>query len=435
MKNKKKSFKFVYLCILGVFVLLSAICLIYVGNILSGYEASQPERIVENQIEKISAAAKKTDSAFSALIQLTDLSDEEKTELRNTLATKTLTYELRRNSGGGEELVYTILADGNRALDVTVTGKTGKTKLFLFPMTKWDLVSVTPSSYEFSFTLPETLTVILDGQVVTGQTLGEKLKYEITTPSKPDLIIKDAIGNTVEYDGKTKLSVTEYLIRIPSNYKITSKTDTAASLDLATLEDISAYKYVAQYTEMPKMATYELALLGETPEFVIVDNMGTNVDFTVEDHTVVIEDQAATDIIPEGFMTAADVLEDARTWSLFMTADLGGNYYGYYTVETRLLPDSYIRDVAFKWATGIDITFTSIHWLDNPPFFDESVTGFVKYSDNCFSCDVTLSKVMHLNSGLDVTDSMNSRFYYILKDGIWYLADIQEIITDKDAAQ
>ena len=155
----------------------------------------------------------------------------------------------------------------------------------------------------------------------------------------------------------------------------------------------------------------------------------------MEDHTVVIEAQASSDIIPEGFRTVADILEDARKWSLFMTADLGGNYYGYYILEARLLPDSYIREVAFKWATGIDITFTSVHWLDNPPFFDESVTGFVKYSDTCFSCDVSLSKVMHLNSGLDVTDSMNSRLYYILKDGTWYLADIQEIITDKDAAK
>ena len=96
-----------------------------------------------------------------------------------------------------------------------------------------------------------------------------------------------------------------------------------------------------------------------------------------------------------------------------MTNDLIGQTNGYYKMEEHLIKDSYLAEKAFKWATGIDITFTSIHTLENPPFKNEVVTDYVRYSDKCFSCVIKFEKPMHLNSGQTVVDSMNSTFYFV----------------------
>ena len=82
--------------------------------------------------------------------------------------------------------------------------------------------------------------------------------------------------------------------------------------------------------------------------------------------------------------------------------------------------------MALAWANSVDITFTSGHVLGNPPFEDESVTNYMRFSDNCFSVDVHLVKVMHLDSGKTERDEMNATFYFV-NDGGWYVVDIIDI--------
>lgn len=423
---RKYNFKFFYLCFIGILAVLSIICLLHVRSVLKEYESSQPERRVEEQMEKLKSAA--NDGSLASAMNLEGLSEEEISNLNNRLAAEDLSLKLLKNAEGGEELVYTILSGEDRLADVSLTGESGKTKLLLFTMSEWTVTEVSAAVYEYDLTLPVSLSVLVSGEPITGEKTGEKIEYHIRSLSRPDVLISDALGESTVYDGKNEMSITEYVIQIPSNFTIVSSAGTPVSAELAETEAIDDYKYVAQYTEMPSTATYRLGLLSESPQFIIKDNLGNNADYTLDGHTVKLTDQASLPDIPSEMYREEDVLAHARTWSLFMTADLGGANYGYGKVEDFLLPDSYLREVAYNWATGVDITFTSVHTLDNPPFYGESVSGYVKYSDECFSCDVQLSKVMHLNSGDDVTDSMNCRFYYVLQDGIWYVADIQEII-------
>lgn len=428
---KKTSFKKIYLCYAGVLLALVAACLIYVAVVLNQYEDSQPENMAIEHFKTMQEAA--TDGTLRDLID-SSISDElvSKTSAKLTSAKGELSCELTGNTGGGEHLVYTVKSDDERIVDIELSGKTGGTKLIIFPMTEWTVTSAVPAEYSYKLTLPASMTVIKNGEAVTGTAgPGGRVVYEFSDYlNKPDVVVRDSIGNEVSYDGKTKLSVTEYVVQIPSNYVICSG-DGSASVPVTTAEctDINDYKYVSQYTEMPKNATYRLGIIGDNSTFIIKDNLGGNVDYSLDGHTLKIEGQASSSEIPADVYSVDDVLSHARKWSLFMTADLGGANHGYAQVEEFLLPDSYLEDVAYKWATGVDITFTSVHRLDNPPFSEESVSNYIKYNTECFSVDVKLTKVMHLNSGDDVTDTMNCRFYYIYRDG-WYVADIQEIIGE-----
>lgn len=104
-------------------------------------------------------------------------------------------------------------------------------------------------------------------------------------------------------------------------------------------------------------------------------------------------------------------------------------------ISSMLLQDSYQYDVAKKYATGVDITFTSAHTLKNPPFTEEKVTNYVRISPNCFSVDISFVKHMSVGAGKAVDDAMNDRFYYVRVDdengGKWKLAGMKEIVEDE----
>ena len=117
-----------------------------------------------------------------------------------------------------------------------------------------------------------------------------------------------------------------------------------------------------------------------------------------------------------------------------MTDDLEGSNKGFDTIKKYLIKDSYMYNVAYKWATGIDITLTSAHRTSDNYFKNEKVSNFVKYSDNLFSCDISFVKYMYLyKSNKWVDDPMNSTFYFLNigdeNKPNWVILDIQEIVS------
>lgn len=91
-------------------------------------------------------------------------------------------------------------------------------------------------------------------------------------------------------------------------------------------------------------------------------------------------------------------------------------------------------NVAYKWATGIDITFTSAHRTEDNYFTDENVTNYIKYSNDLFSCDISFVKHMYLyKKNKYVEDETNSTFYFLRQGegdtAHWVILDIQEVIS------
>ena len=147
------------------------------------------------------------------------------------------------------------------------------------------------------------------------------------------------------------------------------------------------------------------------------------------------------DTVPEKIAAQVDALEIAKTWSNFLTRDLEGSKNGFGTVKQLFITDSYYYNVAYEYATGIDISFMFGHVLENPPYTEEKVSNFVSYGENMFSCDVHFIK--HMKDKKDrteeeITDIMNSTFYFLFYDETndevenprWVVLDIQEIVSE-----
>ncbi|MBQ6539864.1 MAG: hypothetical protein IJL71_02410 [Oscillospiraceae bacterium] len=132
--------------------------------------------------------------------------------------------------------------------------------------------------------------------------------------------------------------------------------------------------------------------------------------------------------MPDEIRSLVDPLQVGEDWSLLMSADTE-----FWAVARHILEGSELYDMAYSWATSIDITFTSIHYLKTPPFTNESVTNFRRISDSCFSVDVSFDKNMVLGDGRELVDSMNSRFYFVntpATGNTWKLVQIKELLTD-----
>ena len=108
-------------------------------------------------------------------------------------------------------------------------------------------------------------------------------------------------------------------------------------------------------------------------------------------------------------------------------------------ISKYMIKDSYQYEVARKYATGVDITFTSAHGLATPPFTEDLVTNFQWITENCFSVDISFVKHMILRSGAPVDDPMNDRFYFVKYDDTddkkdnpqWKMVSMKEIVNNE----
>lgn len=104
-----------------------------------------------------------------------------------------------------------------------------------------------------------------------------------------------------------------------------------------------------------------------------------------------------------------------------MTDDLEGARHGFDTIAAYLIRDSSYYRYAYQWATGVDISFTSVHTITG--FTNKRLSNFIAYSDTCFSCDIYFEKNMRLydsgGQGLfagNRTDVFNSTVYFVYCD-------------------
>lgn len=278
--------------------------------------------------------------------------------------------------------------------------------------------------FDYSLTLPRTLTVTVDGVEHTGDALSDgTVRHDIRCLSRPDVKISDLFGNTAAYEGGNSLDLTYISVTAPDNYTITADgapvpVKAGEEIENASLDNIRKYD-----AAVPRYYDYCIAVLKKDADIEIKDLFGERVEFDREASSVDLIGAGGLDGVPADIAAEVDVLAAAKRWSLFMTKDLEGTSYGFGTISKELIEGSPLYDSAEKWATGIDITFTSNHTLGNPPFSQETLTNFTRLSENSFYADVTLVKDMYVSGGL-VPDVMNNRLYFVRYDGSWKLADM-----------
>ena len=259
--------------------------------------------------------------------------------------------------------------------------------------------------------------------------------HPVKLSSGQSIEISDDFGNKIGYDGKNKIPLTYKVVYAPAEYTV-SVNGKAVPKDQAILKESETPPQIADYCSLPDRLEYRITVLKKNAEFVITDASGNRVDADTTADVVDLSPVPETlSAVPDDIASEINVLEVAETYSRFLTQDLNGYSYGFYTLAEYLVEGSELYNNALAWANGIDITFTSIHVLDDPPFTEESVTNFVMLSDNCFCCDVHFVKQMILDNGTHQPDPMDSTLYFVKIDGAagpaWKLIHMN--VTAKEA--
>ena len=289
----------------------------------------------------------------------------------------------------------------------------------------------------YILTLPPALTVQVNQSDWPGQAQGDGLvRYEIARLDAPDVTISDCYGNTVHYEGGAELPLTSCTITADEGYTV-QVDGTPVPEEAVTRTPNPDYQQFAGYVEgLPQLCVYSVAVLEDGAQITVTGGDGEPVALEEGRSAYDLTSSGpGLDQVPAEVSSQIDVLQVAQDWSLFMTNDLA-----FSRIRGYLIPGSYQYEVAQKYATGVDITFTSRHTLDDPAFTGNTVTNFVWITEDCFSVDISFVKHMRLWYGTPVDDAMNDRFYFVryddpedgADDPAWKLVSMKEILDDAE---
>lgn len=328
-----------------------------------------------------------------------------------------------------KSITYTV-SDIYLVPDFEIKNKDGEEVKYTFEKNK-----VLAEFYDYSLILPSALSVYVNDELFIGETQeNNRIYYNIQTLEKPEVVISDYYGNSVSYDGKSEIPLTYLTVYADDRYSVKIE-DVDIAKEAITLSTKSEYEQLKDYVEnLPQVNMYTIAVLKDDAEVSILDEMGNPVSLEsgkeVYDFT---NTMSGSSDIPNEVSAEIDVLKVAQDWSLFMSNDKK-----FAELKGYLITGSYQYNVAYEYATGVDITFVSNHTLADPAFTENTMTNFKWITDDCFSVDVHFVKHMILKSGKRVDDTMNNRLYFVKYDDTedeidnptWKIASMREILED-----
>lgn len=277
---------------------------------------------------------------------------------------------------------------------------------------------IIPLLYNCKLQFPESISVTLNGAAARGEKNSDgQLVYDIREMNKPEITLSDPCGKKLDFDITDSVTLYDYSISVPENVSVTVNGIPADSIcpAQATENPDAALLMKHAGVTLPALKQYSFSLLSENAEAVVSDGAKSR-SYTLDNHALILNGVSGTDEVPEDI--GIDVLETAKTWSKFMTADLSGAYYGLDEIRKYLIAGSDYYTYAGQWATGTDITFTTPHSIDG--FTGESVTDYIRYSEDCFSCHVYFEKQMTIYANGNFvgtrTDVFNSIMYFVYID-------------------
>lgn len=199
-------------------------------------------------------------------------------------------------------------------------------------------------------------------------------------------------------------------VKVPAQTEVYINDVKAGDKYISAHEDISLAKNISEYvTYVPGYDIYEIDGLINTPK-------------------VRAEGEYITDMTQEDDKYACDYIEDDTILSeneeLFRR--IGSNYGGYiinkvsYTTLSKDLignAKKVMSDIPAIWAYLYGETYTY-------DFTDWKFENLVRYSDECFSCDISFVLNVHYRVTRLITYDTKLTGIFVKQDGRWYMADI-----------
>ena len=388
IKNKKFTFKKFLIIYLTILFILMISFLTYVFNSLKTYENNQIDNYMNNLILNLKKSSENNEINKYINIEQKQTNEFEvesakiDDRFKEIFNNEKITYKINNtiNEINDNILAYDIYAGDNVILTAILDGTKKDNRLGLLNCTNWKIKEIKTNTENLLYTA------------------------NIIVPSNYEVYIND------------KLLSEKYITE-----KIQEK----------GLEQIS------KYIEIPYLVVYEIKNFYIKPNIKIYDENKKKVEYTIEKNVIKKDLNFKTISNMEEALKSIkgniDIQKTAEDWSLYLTDDLDGNLHGFYNINKYLIKDSDIYKNAYKWATGIDISYVSSHVLSNPTFINERIENFEIYNENAFSCEVYLQKNLKLtNANKKIEDIMHERMYfayYQTQDNIgeWKLVNMQSI--------
>lgn len=366
--RKKRRLPIYWIC-LGIYVLILFIIgwrfLAYTDKCLVQYENSQSDNAMKNYLTEF--RNKVADGTLTDSISIPAASGEfESADVYKNIylsqfeGVSSYTYEKDSASYLTEEPVYNVFADKTLVAKVTLSASNERTIFGILTIMDWNVKEIKPvftaGSYDYTISVPSDYKV-----TINGVALNESYRT----------------GNVVE------------------------------NPDFAN---------VSEYVTMPSLVEYKVTELVNEPEIKVYNAAGEEIEYTPDENgNITVDYQKASSEMPQEYYD--DALKMAQTWEDFLTRDLSGDNYGLGTIQQYLIKDSYYWDIAESYAHGVDITFISNHTMLDPPYSNISITDYISYGENCYSCHIYFEKNMYLTkTGETRVDTIDSTFYFVKYD-------------------
>lgn len=180
-------------------------------------------------------------------------------------------------------------------------------------------------------------------------------------------------------------------------------------------KEMSQFRYLKEYVDVPKLVTYRVEGLAGVPEIKITDKDGGLIEFDDEyadGTTKVYSDAFTSSEISEELKKM--VLENEKLYSNFLTRDVEKS-----RVESLFPKNSLYLDYRDGW---------TISKHNTPVFSDESISNYVAYSEDFFSCDVYMMKSMFIpRTGKTIEQALHERVYYGRINGSWKILEMNSL--------
>lgn len=473
--KKRSRFLPAYLIFLTVCIALSAAFLVYVHCVVKEYDNAQPERVVEQQLQRLKTMSQ--DGSLSKQLGFDELCTNryernDPDAYAQSYAKKLngeLTYEFVAAQSSDMKKAYSVLADGVPVGRLTLSGTNSRTSLFFFSMADWSIDSyepyfadtvynlmvyrpdgmkvlingtepseeerdaaseiplysvkgllneprieyhgeggeivpyttqdntVMPILYSYPLRLPAGIGVEINGKPAAGiPTEDGQLVYTVCEMEPPKVSISDVYGKRYTYLGEFEADFYTYTVTVPEDHTVTINGINAEELGTVKYMEHADAQVLLEKAGVQLVNTKSctFTLLTKAAAVEVTDSSGAMTSYALSEPSLVIGTEVGSETVPEDIAAQLDVLEIAKTWSRFMTDDLEGDTHGLAQVQQYFIKDSDYYRYAEEWATGPDIKFTSLHTIDS--FTNESVTDFIRYGEDCFSCEVYFEKNMSL---------------------------------------
>ena len=377
-RSVKKGFPLFWI-LYAIFVLAMVIFWIrvgaYVKKSLVLYEDSQPKYAMDGIMKDLEEKGFQDYMTIDGEVSRFETTEAFAQEFQGRLKDKILYYALAKGYQDPSAPRYELFADGDPVGFVTLK-ETSSEPFFLklLTLSEWALDKVEMPSVK-----------------------GEK-GVRITVPDTCSVKINGILADEREMQGQTETS--------------------------------QEFTYASAYVTVPHFVTYEVKGLLRTPKVEVLDLSGAPVPVEITEKNGIttgsLKEFAVTEM-PDDLRNM--VLENAERYTNYFSVDLTGAKQSTKPIRDMFPEDSYYLELAETYRRE-DMWMYSDHAA--PVFKNESVSNYVRYNEEFFSCEVYFEKEMKLTkTGKIKVDVTNFRLYYGLLDGKWKIVDIVTLLNNE----